>query len=244
MTEGLNVLGNLPIIYSFNHLTLSTKSRSYSFLLPKTFSTFRIVHLDIMTNLPSIQSIRKALEAGEHAFLQWLYDEYREYCQQQLRYQPRCSEEDAEDIFMDALLIVRENMLSGKVKHLEGVRNYVLTVCLNVYRERTRARLQQVQQEVLVREALYDEAPEETEQINTYWQHKTDLATRALSHLGKSCQQLIRYYYVDRLSMADIAQKMHWASADVAKTSKSRCLRRWIKQIEALEQEESNRRLE
>ena len=174
------------------------------------------------------------LEAGNNRLLQWVYDEHRKFCQEYLQKKKGCRLEDAEDIFMDAIVILRENILGGRLHHLEGLQNYMLTLCLNRYRERIRAHARMIKEQVLVRETLYETNVGKA--ADGQRQQRIALTLRALAQLGESCQQLIRYYYVDRLRMSDIAQKMGWKSADVAKATKSRCLRDLIKRIEALQQ--------
>lgn len=49
----------------------------------------------------------------------------------------------------------------------------------------------------------------------------------AFDRLGENCRQLLTYFYLDELDNITIAQKMGLANANVVKSNKQRCMRRW-----------------
>ena len=177
--------------------------------------------------MEDLAAVKAALVAGNNYFLQQLFDTHQDFCLAYLQQRMGCRIEDAEDVFMDALLIVRENILSGKATHLDNMRDYLLTICLNQQRARLR-HWQTVQAATYpITQALYDTSPA-TPQDEHY---RMQVARSTFTQLSERCQQVLHYYYVDKLSMAEIASRMGWASAQVAKTSKARCYRCWLKLV-------------
>lgn len=47
-----------------------------------------------------------------------------------------------------------------------------------------------------------------------------------LHQLGDPCKSLLTMYYFNRFSMAEIAERLDYASADVAKNKKSLCMKK------------------
>ena len=77
--------------------------------------------------------LRTALVNGDNSSLAFIFDEHADFCIENLVHKNGCSRQDAEDIFVDSMLIFRENVLSGKITYLTNVRNYVYTTCKNQY---------------------------------------------------------------------------------------------------------------
>ena len=84
------------------------------------------------------QKTIQALEAGDPQSLEWIFDAYGHDCIRRLQRYEGCSPEDAEDIFMDALLLFWDNVRQGKVRELSRSRSYVYAICVNEQRRRYR----------------------------------------------------------------------------------------------------------
>ena len=72
--------------------------------------------------------------------------------------------------------------------------------------------------------------------------HETDFKTQlielthqALENIDEKCQKVIRCFYIEKMNMDEIAEKIGFASADVAKTSKSRCFKKLTEKVKELE---------
>jgi len=57
---------------------------------------------------------------------------------------------------------------------------------------------------------------------------KVEQIDNAMQQLSEKCRQVLYMAIADGLSMADIAAQLGMASADVAKTTKSRCYKRLL----------------
>lgn len=184
--------------------------------------------------MASLVDIREALLSGEYRFIQDLYTSHREYCVQYISNRNYASTEDAEDIFSDAILTVRDNIIDQKLKNANNLKSYILGICLNMAREKNRTHKKNSKKENEVRLLLYgndhnsmtDEAEDRNEMI--------DLCKKALDALDQKCREIIKLFYLDSLDMKEIAERLGFANANVAKSSKSRCYKKWITEANAL----------
>lgn len=58
-----------------------------------------------------------------------------------------------------------------------------------------------------------------------------NLVTYAINTLGDKCQNIIKLFYLNKLTMEEIASEMGFASAGVAKTIKGRCYKKLIEEV-------------
>ena len=175
------------------------------------------------------QLIEQIKQANPDA-LQYLYNHHKAYCVGKLCRTFRCSPSDAEDIFMDALLIFRENVMQGKLIQVTHPRAYLYRVCENHHREQQRREAQIRQSEDAVRASLYDPDP----CLPDDFPQRKEMAMRAFRYLGANCHRILQYYYFDQLPLDEIARKMNMANANVAKVTKSRCYKKWVEAVAAL----------
>lgn len=129
--------------------------------------------------------------------------------------------EDSEDVFQEALIILYEKVRQpGFV--LDGrLSGFLLGISKNIWLKKLR-RLRQQNQIVqssravtiqVAEEPLHYELPESRAQL-----------MKLLSMLNEDCRTILRLYYFERLSMAEIAKRMGYNNAQVAKNKKSRCM--------------------
>ena len=55
---------------------------------------------------------------------------------------------------------------------------------------------------------------------------RKELLNTILKQLGEQCQQLLHYYYYDRLRMKTIVEKMNFSNDQVARNRKSSCMKK------------------
>ncbi len=179
----------------------------------------------------SVSAMKKAMETGDHAVLGFIFQEYGPYCINRLQKHTSCGLKDAEDALMEAIVRFRRQVLSGKVQQVTHLREYIFRICLNVHKEQQRQRLQAEEHTYEVRSALYDQQ----EQPEVY-QQKKEVVLSSFYSLGERCRQILSSFYVDDMSLSDIADKLDMASADVAKTARFRCFKKWLQAIEDKQQ--------
>ena len=68
-------------------------------------------------------------------------------------------------------------------------------------------------------------------QTDDYKAKLKSICYSAMEKLDSKCRKIIIAYYIDRLTMKEIATYMNLSSGDVAKTLKSRCYKKLISLI-------------
>lgn len=122
------------------------------------------------------------------------------------------TEDEAKDIFQDALLVFWQKAVSGKLILTSKISTYLYSICLNLWRK-----------ELDRKGRLSREEVEKT----TYQDHERKesikIINECINQLGDTCRRILTYHYFDGLSMSDIAEKLNFANTDTAKTKKYKC---------------------
>jgi RNA polymerase sigma factor (sigma-70 family) len=176
-----------------------------------------------------LKSLRDELLRGNNQSLKEVFEKYGSYCIKLLQKNTGCAKEDAEDIFMDAVLIFRRNIVTGRIEYLTSVKSYLFTTASNMW-------LARFKKEKITRERsgdifahLYDSSVSEVEH-----EILERISSKAMQSLGEKCQMILTLFYLEELSMKDIAQRLGLANAEVSKTMKSRCLKKLIDEASRL----------
>ncbi|GAB4413197.1 MAG: hypothetical protein OHK0039_19850 [Bacteroidia bacterium] len=169
----------------------------------------------------------------------YVFRESSRYCTRTLVKKTGCDLADAEDIFMDALIIFRENLLSGKLQYLSNLRTYMFGICWNCWRDLQRARTRQDQaRDEIGRQLLLirgeKESPFDSDEEDLV-RARVRQITQALAQLGDTCRRLLAFVYIDQLPHKEIAERMGLASPNVVKVTRHRCYQQWLKFIAQLE---------
>ncbi|WP_456458455.1 RNA polymerase sigma factor [Reichenbachiella sp.] len=169
-----------------------------------------------------VQSLRK----GDNSCLKIFFQEYGDYCTKNLIKKTSCTAEDADDIFVDAIINLRERLLAGKVSYLTNTKGYLYSTCYNMWLVKYRKhKVHEAHAEDI--KNFYDEPSlpyaDQEELLN--------LVTYAINTLGDKCQNIIKLFYLNKLTMEEIASEMGFASAGVAKTIKGRCYKKLIEEV-------------
>lgn len=165
-----------------------------------------------------------ALRTGEDAAFVEAYHHFRPDF---LRFAGSLLQEAPEtllDLYQDAMIVVYMNARQGKIQHLDdGLRPYLYGVGKNLIRRRAFKRK---------REPTFDPSdgvfmenldfsmllPEEDA--------TTDVLKTALHHLDEKCRGIIEGFYLRGLSMENLRDQFGYASEEVARMTKMRCLKK------------------
>jgi RNA polymerase sigma factor (sigma-70 family) len=176
-------------------------------------------------------SLKKELISGENRMLRKIFEDHSRSCIDRLTSRFRCCRDDAEDIYVDAILNLRDKIISGEVQMLTDVGAYLFATCRNMYlvrlkqNERTLIAAQEFSRSTDVgAQLMQDDSELEREQFEKVLED-------ALTKIPENCQVLLRSFYYHRQSLSDIAIKMGLASANVAKVIKSRCFRKLLEGV-------------
>lgn len=167
------------------------------------------------------KEVLEKIRQGDEKALQYLYKKhYRMMLKLVMRNSG--SEDEAKDVFQDALIVFWEKVIADKLTLTSKISTYLYSVCQNLWRK-----------ELDRKGRLTDEVEDSPEYVDQDRQERIDIVNHCIAQLGESCRQILIYYYYDKLSMNDIAEKMGFANADTAKTKKYKCKQELDNKIKA-----------
>lgn len=184
------------------------------------------------------QELQTELKQGNNEMLSVFFQEHAAYCTRKLTREHQCSNEDAEDIFIESVMNLREKLIKGAVEAVANVRSYLYRTCHYMLMDRLRKKGRQAQEEEDVLRFFY-ESPH-TNENDPFDKELMEITKIAWNELSEKCKDLLHFFYVDHLEMKEIAEIMAFASADVAKTSKSRCFRQFATRAYELKNAQSS----
>lgn len=122
------------------------------------------------------------------------------------------SEQEAKDIYQDALVVFWQKSVSGNLTLTSKVSTYIYSICQNLWRK-----------ELDRKKRLSSEEKDSVEMPNHDKEERARLINECISQMGDTCKKVLMYYYFDGLSMQDIADKLGFANTNTAKTKKYKC---------------------
>ncbi len=195
-----------------------------------------------MTN-EAFQRMAQELKAGNNQTLDTVFKKHYGYCVAWLQQKYQCEQPDAEDIFMDALLVFRAEVIKERVSN-RNIRGYLITVAKNIYLSRMR------QQKVISVDAvefsfgredgLYDEEfnpllkAEAAAELNEQQRQQQAAYREAWKKLGEPCKKLLKGFYIDKIKLKDLQGELGYKTYDTIKSMRRRCfnqLRDWAAKL-------------
>lgn len=124
--------------------------------------------------------------------------------------------DDAEDIFQDALVILYKNVQRDGFVLNGTLKNYLMAIVRNCWMQelRRRKKLKETELNIDVPVDEYDD------------DHSFAFAKTAFGLLGEKCRQILIMFYFKKNSYTEIAIAMAFSDDKVAKNQKYRCLQK------------------
>ncbi len=168
------------------------------------------------------------IKNDENRALKELYAMYRDECVQWLMSKQNLQLEDAKEIFQTAVVILYDNVITGKLEELNShIKSYLIGICKNkayeLYRQQKRVSYPEVFptiQAYVMEEDDKHVLEEEVQQMN-----------QALTGLGDPCRSIIQLFYYKKMSMDDITALMGYKNSDTTKNLKYKCIKRLQKAL-------------
>lgn len=168
------------------------------------------------------REVLERIKRGDESALQFLYKKnYRMMLKLVMRNSG--SEDEAKDIFQDALIVFWQKVVEDKLVLTSKISTYLYSVCQNLWRK-----------ELDRKGRMTDEIQDTPDIQDPDRQERIDIVNQCVNQLGDGCKQILLYYYYEKLSMQEIAAKMGFANADTAKTKKYKCKQELDLKIKAL----------
>jgi RNA polymerase sigma factor (sigma-70 family) len=128
--------------------------------------------------------------------------------------------DDADDIFQEALVVLWERVRAGNYEHTAALGTFLFATARNLWLRRlARARREQPLDPAGENTSTDDPSPLE-ELIE---EERTMSIRNALSNLGEPCRSLLVLFYWEEASMDEIARRLGLANAATAKSKKYQC---------------------
>jgi RNA polymerase sigma factor (sigma-70 family) len=130
------------------------------------------------------------------------------------------SVEDAHDIFQEAVVVLFEQVNSGRFEARASIKTWLYAVCRNKWLKQLEKRKRQVRLvdfEKVEPVVMPDEPQDDDQSL---------LLRQSLERLGEGCRKLLVLFYYFRKSMEEIAAEMTYTNADNAKSQKYKCLQK------------------
>lgn len=159
---------------------------------------------------------------GDEKALEFLYKKYYRMMTK-LVISNSGTEQEAKDIYQDALVVFWQKAVSGKLVLTSKISTYIYSICQNLWRK-----------ELDRKKRLSNEEKDGVEYVDVDSKEKARIIHECIDQLGDTCKQVLMYYYFDGLSMQDIADKLGFANTNTAKTKKYKCKKKLDELVKSL----------
>lgn len=133
------------------------------------------------------------------------------------------SEDDARDVFQEALIVLYQKARSPQFELNCQIRTYLYSVCRRLWLKRLQSiRIFETPTDTLDERVAVDEDVEVHEKIDKQY----GIMRSALGKIGEPCKSLLEAFYIHNKNMQEISSYFGYTNADNAKTQKYKCLMR------------------
>ena len=136
------------------------------------------------------------------------------------------NENEAEDVFQEALIALYENVKAKKFRGDSSINTYLYATIRNIWFSKLKKSKRIIDQEL--NEGISEGSP-----INFDDNDDTVcVINKLLDEVGESCREILKAYYYENCSMRAIKERMGFMNEQSAKTQKYKCLQKLIKLVE------------
>lgn len=167
-------------------------------------------------NRIEFEMLVRKLRKGDNTLLKRVFLEYRPSCLEKLTLNLGIQKEKAEDLFMDAMIVFRDEAIQKKVKPL-NIKGYLYTIAYRVY-------LRNEAQKKILRKKITFICPSEGK--NLLDEEKLEALNQAWNKMGGTCKNLLRDFYYEGIRLTELQEKYGYSSYESIKTTKKRCFSR------------------
>jgi RNA polymerase sigma factor (sigma-70 family) len=175
-----------------------------------------------MMNSDNENDLLKKIREGNSEAFKLLYKKMYPVIANYIR-QNGGSETEAKDVFQDAVVVLYRKIQDDTFILSCKIQTFLYSVSRNLWLNEIRSKsILSPEEEIRDRAVEITETDEEDNDIRT----RISQLNQSLEKLGEPCAGLLRMFYIDHLSMQDIASRLNYTNSDNAKTQKYKCLMR------------------
>ncbi len=185
-------------------------------------SWHKSINTDLVDSYKQEQELLKALAVNDKKAIEKIYEDNYSLIQN-LILNNSGTEEDAKDIFQEAVIILYEKSKSDSFELSCQIKTYVYSVCRRLWLKRLQyIRRYEAEIASLVEIVPVEEDMEEHDKRSLQF----GMMEKAMTSIGEPCKSLLEAYYINKKSMQEIAENFGYTNADNAKNQKYKCLLR------------------
>ncbi|MDX2430319.1 MAG: sigma-70 family RNA polymerase sigma factor [Bacteroides sp.] len=168
------------------------------------------------------------LQAGQEEVFIQIYRNYRDAFISWMAKLYSTDKASASDCFQDAVIILLNNVKSGKLKHLDSeIKTYLFSVGKNVWLKKFKQRKNEIALDEL---NIVDnwEDQDSTKDKEEGLEQKSLLIEKVAEltiKMKEPCKSILKHYYYENLSMDQIAEALNYKNANTVKSQKLRCMK-------------------
>ena len=134
------------------------------------------------------------------------------------------TQEAAQDIYQETIIVLYENVQKPNFELNCQLQTYIYSIAKRLWLKQ----LKKNSKTFLFKDDDENDLVDVSEEITEHLNKESDLdkMNQSLVELGEPCATLIKDFYIQKLSMDDIAEKFGYTHADNAKNQKYKCLQR------------------
>lgn len=137
------------------------------------------------------------------------------------------NEEEAKDIFQDAVITLFQTVKQDKLDSSKDVYGFLFIISKNLWINRAKKK-----NKIISLEQNVDVFQLETPILNIISVEKQEAIKELFSKIGTKCHEIIKKVIYENKSMKEIAQLMGFADENVAKSTHYRCKKKLIDMIQ------------
>jgi RNA polymerase sigma factor (sigma-70 family) len=167
------------------------------------------------------QTLVDKIREGDGEALRHLYKKYYPVVLRLIT-QNSGDEQDAEDIYQEALIVLYEKVKDPNFKLSSSLKTFLYSISRNKW-------LYKLRQEGVGGISFddvqdYIEVADEPQDFDSEIIDYDELVGEALKKMDETCRKLLEYFYYHKLSLEVIAQKLGYNNANTAKAKKNKCM--------------------
>ncbi len=138
--------------------------------------------------------------------------------------------EDAEDVFQEGILVLFNQVRKNDFVLTSRLKTYFYSICRYIWLNKLKQR--RIKTEELKEQTKFVKVEDQAFKTLEMNEEKRAML-ELLGQLGEDCQQLLLHYYYDRFKMKEIAIRMNYASDQVIRNKKAKCLKQLKQMMDA-----------
>ncbi len=170
-----------------------------------------------------LKNIIELLKKGDEKVLEKIYVENRQgFINFSKKY--NIEEQDAVDIYQDAIIVLRDNAVSGRIDTLNSnISTYLFAIGkYKIYHNfRVRSR-EELKEDV---DLLHENVDFDVNLDESVLTNKQKLLQKCFEELGDRCKSILKLFYYQGYNLDEIQEILEYSNKKVLKSQKSRCLR-------------------